>query len=159
MQCKCGEKISYNRQALGIKICLTCGEEAAKKEIEAKSKRIGVAYNKGGLMYMGAPDVAAQNLRDSMNAQGRSIAAIDISEIQITSGLVEPLVKGDVPRHREHITHRVLGRKVSIGCMWINGEPNAIFDKEDPRIASASRVVFFTKEAVRGNALRGTSTS
>ena len=54
MDCpKCGiEEISSGRLALGYKVCLTCGEEEAATESERKSRRVAIAYDKGGYQYI-----------------------------------------------------------------------------------------------------------
>jgi len=54
MDCiKCGiEEVESRRAALGYKICLTCGEIEAKKESEQKSRRVAIAYDKGGYQYI-----------------------------------------------------------------------------------------------------------
>jgi len=46
------EEINPKRLALGYRICLTCGETAAKKETEQKSRRVAIAYDKGGYQYI-----------------------------------------------------------------------------------------------------------
>ena len=54
MDCiKCGiEEVESGRAALGYKICLTCGETKAKTEAERKSRRVAIAYDKGGYQYI-----------------------------------------------------------------------------------------------------------
>jgi hypothetical protein len=46
------EEIEEARLALGYTVCLTCGEEEAKAEIERKSRRVAIAYAKGGYQYI-----------------------------------------------------------------------------------------------------------
>ena len=46
------EEISEGRLALGYEVCLTCGEAAAKKESERKTRRVAIAYDKGGYQYI-----------------------------------------------------------------------------------------------------------
>jgi len=48
----CGEEFSENRNRLGYDTCLVCGEAEAKLEIKQKSRRVGVAYNKGPLQFI-----------------------------------------------------------------------------------------------------------
>lgn len=160
LKCKCGETISFNRQALGYKNCMQCGQKAAEVEIAAKSQRIGVAYNKGGLIYLGAPDVASKNLRDTMGAQGRSVATLaDGERIQGSVPLLGT-VTGRFPCSNPNESNppkrgfgplEVIRHRRSIGVMYIRGEAVAIFNRDDPRIKTASRTVFFTAEALRGN--------
>ena len=53
------EEVSQPRLALGYNICLTCGDEEAKKEIEKKTKRIAIAYPNGAYQYItGGPETA-----------------------------------------------------------------------------------------------------
>lgn len=49
----CEKEVNPKRWALGYKICLECGALAASQEIEAKSKRVVLAYNKGSYQYAG----------------------------------------------------------------------------------------------------------
>jgi hypothetical protein len=46
------EEIESGRLALGYKTCLTCGEAAAQEEAAAKSRRVAIAYSKGGYQYI-----------------------------------------------------------------------------------------------------------
>jgi hypothetical protein len=46
------ETISEGRLALGYDICLTCGELEAQVESEHKSRRVAIAYDKGGYQYI-----------------------------------------------------------------------------------------------------------
>ena len=50
------EEIESGRLALGYTICLTCGEEEAKKESIRKSKRVAIAYDKGAYQYIADGD-------------------------------------------------------------------------------------------------------
>lgn len=54
MECpKCNiEEIAAGRLALGYTTCLTCGEGEAQEEIAAKSRRVAIAYDKGGYQYI-----------------------------------------------------------------------------------------------------------
>ena len=54
-ECKI-EEIASGRAALGYKVCLTCGEAAAKQESEHKSRRVAIAYDKGGYQYISDGD-------------------------------------------------------------------------------------------------------
>lgn len=157
MKCKCGNDIHVARANLGFSVCLDCGQAKAKIEIEGKANRIAVAYSKGPLMYMGAPDVAQQNLKDTMGAQGRSVANLNpfemlATDIEYSQGIARgtfqmTTITGRLPRPPER---QEFPR--AIGTMWLEGEPVAIFDRNDPRIQKASRHVFFTPEAIQGNA-------
>ena len=46
------EEVESGRLALGYKICLTCGEKQAKIESEHKSRRVAIAYDKGGYQFI-----------------------------------------------------------------------------------------------------------
>jgi len=46
------EEIEPARLKLGYKTCLTCGEKEAKRESELKSRRVAIAYDKGGYQYI-----------------------------------------------------------------------------------------------------------
>ena len=46
------EEVESARAALGYKICLTCGEAAAKAESERKKGRVAIAYDKGAYQYI-----------------------------------------------------------------------------------------------------------
>ena len=54
MDCKLCEieEVAPNRAALGYEICLTCGEQEAKKETQRKAGRVAIAYDKGGYQYI-----------------------------------------------------------------------------------------------------------
>lgn len=58
MDCiRCGiEEVEQGRIALGYEICLTCGEGIAKEESERKSRRVAIAYDKGGYQYIADGD-------------------------------------------------------------------------------------------------------
>lgn len=50
---KCGiEEVSSGRRALGYTTCLTCGEQDAAVESERKTRRVAIAYDKGGYQYI-----------------------------------------------------------------------------------------------------------
>lgn len=46
------EEIESGRLALGYKICLTCGEAAARATAEHRKGRIAIAYDKGAYQYI-----------------------------------------------------------------------------------------------------------
>jgi predicted nucleic acid-binding Zn-ribbon protein len=48
----CGEDFSDKRKALGINVCLECGELEAQKQTRAKSKRLAPIFNKGSYQYI-----------------------------------------------------------------------------------------------------------
>ena len=50
------EEVASGRAALGYDICLTCGEVDAKIESERKSRRVAIAYDKGGYQYISEGD-------------------------------------------------------------------------------------------------------
>ena len=54
MDCmKCGiEEVESKRAALGYKVCLTCGEAAARQEADRKRSRIAIAFPKGAYQYI-----------------------------------------------------------------------------------------------------------
>lgn len=54
MDCiKCGiEEVESRRAALGFKICLTCGEAAAREESERRKGRVAIAFPKGAYQYI-----------------------------------------------------------------------------------------------------------
>lgn len=54
MDCiKCGiEEVEPAREALGYRICLTCGEAAARQEADRKRSRIAIAFPKGAYQYI-----------------------------------------------------------------------------------------------------------
>lgn len=129
MRCiRCGGNVADARAALGVNTCLRCGDKAADQEILAKRNRVAVAYNKGGLMYLGDPSVAAQTLRDTMGAQGRSVATLAFT------------VSGTSRSSRR--TKRKAPPK-SLGIMWVKGQPQYIFTEDQPMKAGAERYVFF----------------
>ena len=43
---------SSRRAALGYKVCLTCGDAKAQKQIQAKQKAIVPSHNKGGFTLL-----------------------------------------------------------------------------------------------------------
>ena len=55
---ECDEEYSDRRKALGYRICLDCGQDAAEKEILRKARCIAPAYNKGGYMYISSVNMA-----------------------------------------------------------------------------------------------------
>jgi len=46
------EEIESARLALGYKICLTCGEAAAREEANRRKGQTAIAYPKGGYQYI-----------------------------------------------------------------------------------------------------------
>jgi predicted RNA-binding Zn-ribbon protein involved in translation (DUF1610 family) len=54
MNCtKCGlEEIEAARKALGYQTCPTCGEAAARQEVERRKGRIAIAFPKGAYQYI-----------------------------------------------------------------------------------------------------------
>lgn len=129
-KCSCGADIAPGRQSLGFSTCLACGDKEAQQEITAKKGRVAVAYNKGGLQYMGDAEVAARNLRGTMGAQGRNQVTPNEDGVRLVPVKVQALPKPKV-------------RRKQIGIAWIDGQPYAIFDRNDPRLAKASRHCFF----------------
>ena len=49
---ECGEEYPDKRAELGYETCLECGAQEAHKQAVAKSKRVGLAYNKGNYVYI-----------------------------------------------------------------------------------------------------------
>lgn len=54
------EEINAKRRAAGIDSTIEAGAQLAAEQARAKSKRIGIAYNKGNYMYIGSE----QDVRD-----------------------------------------------------------------------------------------------
>jgi len=48
----CGEEFSDKRKELGYDLCLSCGDDIAHEQAVAKSKRVGLNYNKGQYQYI-----------------------------------------------------------------------------------------------------------
>lgn len=130
MRCRCGAGISDERAKLGYASCLQCGAEQAQAETQEKSNRVALAYNKGAYMYMGPVEAAKSNLQGGMNSQGRSTATIGVDST--------PTVVAKPP-----VKQKVVHKRKAIGIMWIEGQPYQIFDRNDARIAKASRHCFF----------------
>lgn len=40
------------RVAIGYTVCLECGEQEARRELQRKSKRVAIAFNKGAYQYI-----------------------------------------------------------------------------------------------------------
>lgn len=58
--CKqCHEEYPDARKALGYSTCLQCGEADAQKESNFRKTCIAPAYNKGPVMYISSPELAA----------------------------------------------------------------------------------------------------
>jgi len=140
--CKCGQPISEARAKLAD-TCLQCGQKAAEAEIKAKSSRIGVAYNKGGLVYLGDETVAKQALRDTMGAQGRSTAALGFDVTPIAPTAPAPITEAKV------VVASKKKRLPTIGILWLDGQAYSVTDRNDPRLARASRSMFFTEQSIR----------
>lgn len=134
MQCKCGNSISEARWSMGYRVCLSCGETKAQADILDKSQRIAPAYNKGPLVYMGAPDVAKDNLQGSMNSQGRSTATIASGPVVASVAASRPVVVSNVVAKP--------ARK-PIGVAWVKGQAYAVFSTSDPIIAKAERCAIY----------------
>jgi hypothetical protein len=170
MLCKCGNDISDQRFDLGFKSCLECGQADALSEIEKKSGRVAVAYSKGPLMYMGAPDVAKANLQGTMNAQGRSIATLlggsildgksvedrIVGKLDIVGTITGRLPVRDPktsnpPRsptgrlaNRQPEMQELKPRRKMIGVAYmLNGDKYALYSRHDPILAKATRHTFF----------------
>lgn len=170
MLCKCGMPIAQGRLDLGLTYCLECGQEKALEEIEKKSGRVAVAYSKGPLMYMGAPDVAKANLQGTMNAQGRSIATLlggsildgksvedrIVGKLDIVGTITGRLPVRDPktsnpPRsptgrlaNRQPEMQELKPRRKMIGVAYmLNGDKYALYSRHDPILAKATRHTFF----------------
>ena len=58
-QCiKCGEEFNPKRLQLGYKTCLSCGGQAAAKEMARRKKCVAPAFNKGAYQYVGSREDA-----------------------------------------------------------------------------------------------------
>lgn len=133
-KCRCGNDIAAKRFQLGNRTCMECGEREAAVEIEAKQKRVAVAYNKGGLQYMGAPDVARNNLQGTMAAQGRSVVNIEGHNV-----VPVPTQKSPVKFRNDNSKHV----RNAIGIAYIYNDPYWVYSRQDPVLARATRTVFF----------------
>ena len=51
----CGTHIDHRRAALGYKLCLWCGEDAAKAESKQKASMVQIPYSKGAYQYIYNP--------------------------------------------------------------------------------------------------------
>ncbi len=52
-QCiKCGEEFNPKRLQLGYQTCLSCGGQAAAKEMARRKKCVAPAFNKGAYQYI-----------------------------------------------------------------------------------------------------------
>lgn len=51
----CGDHIDHRRAALGYKLCLWCGEDAAKAESKQKASMVQIPYSKGAYQYIYNP--------------------------------------------------------------------------------------------------------
>ena len=51
----CGTHVDHRRAALGYKLCLWCGEDAAKAESKQKASMVQIPYNKGAYQYIYNP--------------------------------------------------------------------------------------------------------
>lgn len=131
MLCKCGMSIGKERVELGESTCISCGDRLAQREIQSKRNRVALAYNKGAYMYMGDTQSAAANLRGGMNSQGRSVAALTDGNTTVAPTVLIKKARSK-PKYPK-----------AIGTMWIDGQPMAIFDKDDPRLAKAERKTFY----------------
>ena len=66
---ECGDEFPAERWALGYRVCLFCGEEAAR--MERKSWCVVQEYGKGGYMYVPA-EAAKHTLLDTNQKNPRS---------------------------------------------------------------------------------------
>jgi hypothetical protein len=55
---ECSDEYSDRRKALGYKVCLDCGQDAAEIEILFKASCTAPAYNKGWYMYVSSAKMA-----------------------------------------------------------------------------------------------------
>jgi len=51
IKCKI-EEVDPRRVALGFKTCPTCGEAAARAEVERRKSRVAIAFPKGAYQYI-----------------------------------------------------------------------------------------------------------
>ncbi len=62
---QCVNVVSQARLDTGTRLCIECGAKAAAEETAAKSKRVGIAFNKGAVQYLGDPEVAKRTMMDA----------------------------------------------------------------------------------------------
>jgi ribosomal protein L37AE/L43A len=51
----CGDYVDHKRVKLGYRLCLWCGEEAAKVELKRKASMVQIPYSKGAYQYIHDP--------------------------------------------------------------------------------------------------------
>jgi len=103
------ESKARKRWVLGYKTCMACGSKEADKEIEAKSKRIAPAFNKGGYTYLGDPETAKRMVLDVGRKDGMSFQ--QAAPTRIVAKMVKPDTK-------VHSRHKPIGQYRS-GKDWI----------------------------------------
>lgn len=115
MRCTCGRTVDVRRSQLGFNTCMECGNKKALVEIEQRQGRVGLGYNKGGLMLLGSSDERARDALLDSGKKTRSDGDLGITNVVGVS--TPPKVK--------------TSRK-KIGFMRIDREWRTWWDGEDP---------------------------
>lgn len=127
--CRCGEWISPKRVSLGFKTCLKCGEAEAKKEIDAKSKRVAPDYNKGGYVYQGDAETAKRKMREGTGMKNVQLS-IDPYINPVTTPVAKPNLKQEVEKKK----------RKAIGTYYLNGDAYVWYEGDDPKALGATRM-------------------
>jgi hypothetical protein len=115
MRCSCGRSIDERRVRLGFNKCLECGNKIAAVEIKQRQGRVGLGYNKGGLMLLGSSDERA---RDALLDSGKKTRAEPTLAVTSIVGVSTPA--------------KVKNSRRKIGFMRIDREWRTWWDGEDP---------------------------
>lgn len=125
MHCRCGEVVPHGREMLGLTTCLSCGALDAALQRNEMSKDVMQAYPKGGFQYL--PSTSVKDTRDMRRE-------LPVHE---TSGGYTRVKATPKPKRK------------AIGMFWYTATQRAtenailFYDKTDPRIVNAHRVVYF----------------
>jgi hypothetical protein len=141
--CRCGSIVQEARALTGYTTCIVCGDQDARKEIEAKMARTGAIYNKGAMQYLGDEEVANKTL---LEGGGRKHIPIQPSAPpSYSSALIPPCPqrpqRPQLPHQHQQRFLRPL-RKV-VGFYRIGQDRQYLYEGDDPP-KSATSVVFWT---------------